>query len=478
MNFGYKKLYLDGRLRDSFSGERKDVICPATEEKVAEIAWATKEDAECALESAQKGFEIWSQYSLEKRTRWMLKLREAVIAKEELLRESIMYEMGKPWEGTEEDYETVVNALKWYPEEMRHRRDEILTDVENTHRHQIITQPVGVAVAFLAWNFPLLNVGFKIGPALASGCSLIIRPSGSSPLSAYILGEILHEVDFPKGVVNILCGPTNEVAETLSKSTITRVITMIGSSETGRKLMVQSATSIKRMSMELGGNAPALIFNDADLPRAANEVAALKFGNCGQICVSPNRIFVHKEVFCRFEKLFIEKVREIKIGFGREFKPTMGPLIDLKARERIEGMVKDALDKGAKLVCGGKIPQKPSKGYFYEPTILTNVTSDMRVFREEIFGPIAALIEFDDDDKALEMANDTEYGLSSYLYTKDVNRIQRFSENLQFGEVHINGFKYSIYLPHGGIKESGIGHDCSHLALEDYLVKKRITIKC
>jgi succinate-semialdehyde dehydrogenase / glutarate-semialdehyde dehydrogenase len=360
---------------------------------------------------------------------------------------------------------------------MKHMRDEILVDIENTHRHQIISQPAGVAVAFLAWNFPLLNVGFKLGPALAAGCSLIIRPSKSSPLSAYVLGEILYEVNFPKGVVNILCGPINEVAETLLKSDITKVVTMIGSSETGRKLIAQSATSIKRMSMELGGNAPVLIFEDADLKKAAADVAAIKFGNCGQICVAPNRIFVHKSVINEFLELFIEKAKAVKVGFGRENKFTMGPLINLKARERIISMVQDAMDKGANLVYGGKIPNEPVKGYFYEPTIITNITSEMRVYREEIFGPVAPILEFEDEDEVIKMANDTEYGLSSYLYTSDINRIHKISESLQFGEVHVNGFKYSIYLPHGGIKESGIGHDCSYLALHDYLVKKRITIK-
>jgi succinate-semialdehyde dehydrogenase/glutarate-semialdehyde dehydrogenase len=388
-----------------------------------------------------------------------------------------MYEMGKTWEGTEEDYETVIDALQWYPEEMKHMRDEILIDVDNSHRHQVISQPAGVVVAFLAWNFPLLNVGFKLGPALAAGCSLIIRPSKSSPLSAYILGEILNEVNFPKGVVNILCGSTKEVAETLSGSQIPRVITMIGSSETGRKLFAQSATSIKRMSMELGGNAPFIVFDDADLKKAAADAAAIKYGNCGQICVAANRIFVHKKVFDEFLQLFLEKVGKIRVGFGRKNNPTMGPLIDAKARERVMGLVQDALDKGAILVQGGKIPEKPEKGYFYEPTVLTGVTEKMRVFREEIFGPVAPLIVFDDEDDIIRLANDTEYGLSSYLYTRNIDRIQHISERLQFGEVHVNGFKYSIYLPHGGIKESGIGHDCSHLALHDYLVKKRITIK-
>lgn len=477
MDFGYRQLYIDGDLRDSSNGARHPVICPGTEEPVAEIAWATRQDAEAALTSAQSAFASWSQTSLKDRAGWMALLRQAVIRNEEMLRLSVMYEMGKPWEATAEDYETVVNALEWYAQEMQHMRDVILPDVENTHRHQIISQPAGVVVAFLAWNFPLLNVGFKLGPALASGCTIILRPSSSSPLSAYVLGEICKAVDFPKGVVSILCGPANEVATTLSTSPIPRLVTMIGSSETGRQLVAQSATSIKRMSMELGGNAPVLVFPDADVETAAREVAALKFGNCGQICVAPNRIFVHREIFERFVHLFHQLACQVRVGFGRDSNPTMGPMIDAKARARVHGLVSDAVHDGAKLICGGEMPSPDQKGSFYPPTILRDVTPRMRVAREEIFGPVAALMEFSGEESVVQEANDTEYGLVAYAYTRDQARAQRLAERLEFGEVMINGFKYAIYLPHGGIKESGIGKDCSQFALDDYLIKKRVTMK-
>jgi succinate-semialdehyde dehydrogenase/glutarate-semialdehyde dehydrogenase len=249
--FGYKKLYIDGELVDSSSNRKRDVICPGTGESVATIAWATKEDALKALNSAQDGFRKWSVLPLKNRIHWMMKFRDIVIENETTIRESVMYEMGKTYEGAGEDYDTVVNALQWYAEEVKHSRDEILQDEDGNFSHKMISQPAGVAVAFLAWNFPLLNVGFKIGPALAAGCSIIIRPSASSPLSAYILGELLHKINFPKGVINILCGPTDEIADTLSSSKIPRIITLIGSSETGRKIIANSATSIKKLSMGL-----------------------------------------------------------------------------------------------------------------------------------------------------------------------------------------------------------------------------------
>ena len=340
----------------------------------------------------------------------------------------------------------------------------------------MIHQPAGVAVAYLAWNFPLLNVGFKLGPALAAGCSLIIKPSPLSPLSAYLLGEIMHNIKFPAGVVNILSGPVNEVADTLTKSKITNVLTLIGSTQTGLRVIADSTSSIKNLSMELGGNAPFIVFDDADLDTALDLAIALKFGNSGQICVAANRIFVHQSIYDTFLAAYIKRARQLKLGFGKDMKPDMGPVITISARNRLFELIDDAVSKGATLETGGKIPAGKEIGFWIEPTVLSGATPDMRVYREEIFGPVAPVISFETDDEVLKLANDTDSGLASYIFTNNHKRIERFTEELEFGEVQVNGVKYSIYLPHGGIKNSGIGHDCSHLALEDYLVKKRVTI--
>lgn len=475
MDFGYKKLYIDGKLVDAVNKEREDVICPATGKKVGEIAKAGAEDALLALESAQKGFKYWSSLTLSARTEWMMKLRAAVLDKEELLRQAIIHEMGKTWEGSYEDIEALVNGLEWYPSAMKNLRDEQIPDYENTHHHKLVRRPAGVAVAYLAWNFPLLNVGFKLGPALASGCSLIIKPSILSPLSSYILGEIMNEINFPAGVVNILAGPSGTVAETLTKSKIPSVITMIGSTATGQRVIADSTTSIKHLSMELGGNAPFIVFEDADFELALKLAIALKYGNCGQICVAANRFFVHESIFEKFVTAYVQKAKSLKLGFGKEEAPDMGPLVTRFDRDRMFTLIDDAVAKGAKLESGGKIPKGMEVGNWIEPSVLTGITPDMRLFREETFGPVAPFMKFKTDDEVLELANDTEYGLASYIFTNNHKRIERFSEHLQFGEVQINGVKYSIYLPHGGIKNSGIGHDCSHLALDDYLVIKRIT---
>jgi succinate-semialdehyde dehydrogenase/glutarate-semialdehyde dehydrogenase len=387
-----------------------------------------------------------------------------------------MHEMGKPWDATQEDLDTVTAALTFYPEEMRRIRGELLPDADDDFDHQIVYEPVGVVVAVLAWNFPLLNLGFKLGPALSAGCSLVLKPSPRSPLSAYAFGEICAETDFPPGVINVLCGPDDVVGPALTASRIPALVTVIGSIETGAAVMRQGATSIKRYSMELGGNSPVLVFDDADVDLAVETVAALKFGNCGQICVAPNRVFIQRGIAAQFTDGILAAAEQVKLGFGRDSDATMGPLINADARARVQDLVEDALNGGAELLAGADAPGMPGRGCFFPPTVLAGVTANMRVFREEIFGPVVSLIEFDDEDDALRQANDTQAALASYVFTNDIGRVQRVSSALRFGEVQVNGFKYGIDLPHGGIKQSGIGHDCSHLALLDYLDRKRITI--
>lgn len=477
-NFGYKKLYVDGLLLDAYSGEKLDVICPATGKSIAQVAKAGKQDTQKALIAAQKGFAYWSKLSLAERTQWMQKLRTAILEKEQELRTAMVHEMGKTYAGAYEDIEALVNALEWYPNAMKNLREEQILDYENTHTHKMISKPAGVAVAYLAWNFPLLNVGFKLGPALAAGCSIIIKPSSVSPLSAYMIGEILANINFPAGVVNILAGSSSEVATPMTTSTIPAVITMIGSTATGKKIIADSTTSIKKLGMELGGNAPFIVFDDADFDKALDLAIGLKFGNSGQICVAANRMFIHKNIYDKFLKAYIQKVSEIKIGFGTKENPDvfMGPVASLADRNRMFDLIEDAISKGAKLEYGGKIPTHlPKEGYWIEPSVVSGITVDMDLFKKETFGPVAGILSFDSDDEVLALANNTEYGLASYIFTNNHKRIERFAEELEFGEIQINGVKYAIYLPHGGIKESGIGHDCSHLALEDYLVKKRIS---
>ncbi|CCO49039.1 putative Aldehyde dehydrogenase [Vibrio nigripulchritudo SOn1] len=466
-------MYIGGELVNS--GSTFDVINPATEQVSGVIAKASASDANRALEAAQAAFPGWSNTTIAERAAWMNKLRDAVIKNETELREAIQIEMGKNWAGTQEDFESLVNSLQFYAEEISRFRTDSLVDKEGTHTHQLVHEPVGVVAAFLAWNFPLLNLAFKIGPAMASGCPIVIKPSLKSPISAYLVGKLCHDIGLPKGVVNIVCGDDAEVGDALSSSTIPSMLTLIGSIATGQHIMKTGATSIKRYSMELGGNAPVLVFADSDLDLAADIVCAVKFGNCGQICVTPNRVFVQKSVAKEFAHKVVERAKAVKVGFGIQSDLEMGPLIDEIAWNRVDSLVKDSVENGAALLYGGQKPEGVEQGYFYMPTVLSNLDTSMRIYQEEIFGPVVSLYEFENEAEVLDHANDTEAGLTAYVFTQDQAKAERCANQLRFGEIQINGVKYGIDLPHGGIKQSGIGCDCSHLALHDYLAVKRIT---
>ena len=473
--YGYRRMYIGGELVDGEGGARRAVICPATNECIGEVAWASRNDAIRALEAAREGFEVWRKTSLQERVAAMYRIRELVISKEVQLRECVMNEHGKTYGQAEEDWLTVVNSLQFYAEEIQRVRGELLTDVTARFEHKVVWEPLGVVVAFLAWNFPLLNLGFKLGPALAAGCSIILRPSKETPISAYMIGEICHEAGLPPGVVNILTGPTAGVADTLSSSDVPSLLTLIGSTETGRAIMSAGSSSIKRYSMELGGNAPVIIHDDADIDLAADIVAALKFSNTGQICVAPNRVFVARSVVDIFVAAMVERAKKVIIGHGRDSKATMGPLVNAQARDRISRWVTSSVAAGATCVYGGAIPEGFESGFYYQPTILKDVRDEMIVSCDEVFGPVVSIMTFDTEEEVMRRANDTAAGLTAYVFSEDSGRIGRAERELRFGEVQVNGVRYNIDLPHGGIKQSGIGHDGSHLALHDYLSRKRIT---
>ncbi|MFR9534458.1 MAG: aldehyde dehydrogenase family protein [Rikenellaceae bacterium] len=476
MNFGNKKMYIDGCLCESESGLTQDIICPATGEVIATLDFASAADTERALEAAQKGFEYWSKLSLAERNEWIYKIRAAVIERKDELHYAVMYELGKTWESADEDIEMIIDALDYYPNEMLRYRSQMLPDIAGTHAHMLIHEPRGVAVSILAWNFPILNVAYKVAPALAAGCSVIIRPSAETPVSAYIFGEICASVGLPAGVVTVMTGSSRNTSIPMSTSTIPRVLTMIGSSSTGLKLVEQSATSIKKLGLELGGNAPALIFEDCDMEAALATMVGLKFNNSGQVCVTPNRIFVQASIYDKFMEEFTARTKALKVGFGRDQGVNMGPVVNITARDRVLEMVQEAVDSGAKMSLGGIPEGMPEGSSFLNPIILENVTPEMRCFKEEVFGPVATIIKFNSEEDLDPMVNVPDAGLASYLFTNNLQRVQKYSRFIECGEVQVNGVRYAINLPHGGMKDSGLGHDCSHLALEDYLYTKRISI--
>lgn len=470
----HKKMYIGGVLVDGQGS--LDVINPATEDRVATVAAAGLEDVEEALSAAKAAAPGWAATPVAERQRWMFKLRDAVIANEDMLRDCIHQEMGKPWGGTQEDFDLLERSLKFYAEEIQRVHDETLRDLDGTHEHRIVYEPVGVAVAYLAWNFPLLNLAYKIAPAMAAGCPIILRPSAATPVSAYAVGELCARIGLPAGVVNILTTDGYEPSDALAASAIPNLITLIGSTNTGKHLMKVGATSIKKFSMELGGNAPVLVYRDADLDLAADIVSTVKFNNAGQICVTPNRVFVERDVYDAFREKVVARAKAARVGFDKQADILTGPMIDGRAWTRVKRLIDDAVGKGATLLAGGDRPEGLDKGHFLAPTVLDGVTPEMQIYQNEIFGPVVSLIRFDDREAVLDRANDGEEGgLASYIFTADLGLAEAVAKRLRYGEVQINGVKYDIYLPHGGLGQSGIGHDCSRLALNDYLVVKRIS---
>lgn len=469
----HKKLYIGGELK--VTDKVISVVNPATETPVAEIHAASKTDALLALESAAAAYPNWAATPVETRAAWMHKLRDAVVANEEHLRECVHLEMGKPWAATLDDYQMLVDSLEYYAGLIVEMSPEILKDNEGTHTHLLYREPLGVVGAFLAWNFPLLNLAYKIGPAMAAGCPIIIKPSSLTPISAYAVGELCESIDLPAGVVNILAGDNKDVGDTISASTIPSMLTLIGSTPVGLHIMRTGATSIKRYSMELGGNAPAIVFPDADLDVAADTICGLKYANSGQICVTPNRVIMHESISEALTQKIVERAKAVKVGFDKSADIDMGPVMDKRSWVRIDGLVQDAIKDGAKLLAGGGRPDRFEKGHYYAPTVLSGVTSGMRVSQEEIFGPIIGLQTFSDTAEVLERANSTNAGLTAYVFTKDESLAEDFAQKLRFGEIQINGVKYAIHLPHCGIKQSGVGADCSPIALEEYLAPKRVS---
>ena len=405
----------------------------------------------------------------------MERLREAAIADEDRLRALVREETGKTFEATAEDFGSLVASLRYYADEMARVAPEPLPDAAGEHAHVLVREPLGVAAAFIAWNFPLLNLAFKLGPAMAAGCPLVVKPSLKTPLAALRVGELCHEIGLPAGVVNIVTGDDAAIGDRLSASPVPALLTLIGSTATGRHVVRTGATTIKRHSMELGGNAPVIVREDADLDLAADTIAALKFGNAGQTCVSPNPILAQVSVHDALRDRLIERARDVRVGFGPEGSVGMGPLIDEDAASRVRALVAEAAASGATLHVGGGVPEGAATPAFVEPTVLSGITDTMAVWREDVFGPVVSMSAYGTDEEAVARANDTEAGLTAYVFTRDGRRADALAARLRFGEVQVNGVRYAIDLPHGGFRQSGVGHDCSPLALDDYLAVKRVT---
>lgn len=475
------QLFMGGQYVDG-KGKQIDVINPADSTVAGTFCSATKEQAEEALEIAQKAFKTWGKTPVMERCRLLSKFADLVEEHKDEISQLNSQETGKPYGEAYGDTGFCLNVLRFHAEEAKRVYGTTLNDY-NSERgsvyHMVEKRPVGVVVGHLAWNYPMYNAALKIGPVIGSGCTAVLKPSSQTPLATLLLGKLIKEAGIPDGVINILAGSSSELGHTLNSSTIPRLIGLIGSTDTALQVMKDSATSVKRFSFELGGNAPTIVSESADLSAAADTISSMKMGNSGQMCVDHNRIYIHKSVYDKFFDLMFDRLKEYKVGQGADDGLVIGPMINQSAQKTMVSLVEDAVEKGARLVLGGKIPDgKPEGSSFFEPTLLLDCDRSMKVYQQEIFGPIAALSKYSDYDEILSEAADTDGGLSSYLFSHDTKEIAKAVETFNSGEVLINvdGIGDVEFLPHCGIGNSGLGCDNSLWSLEEYFDLKRVKI--
>ncbi len=470
--------FINGKWVKSGSGATFPINNPANNDIIAQVANLDAADAEKAIAAANAAFPKWRGITGKERAGFMRKWFDLILQNKDDLAILMTLEQGKPL--AESSGEVVYGAsfIEWYAEEAKRVSGTIPTTIWGDKRFMVLKQPVGVCVAITPWNFPNAMITRKIAPAMAAGCTIVIKPAEQTPLSALALAELAIRAGIPEGVVNIITADADRsvaIGKTLCASPIVRHLSFTGSTEVGRILMSQCAPTVKKLGLELGGHAPFIVFEDADIDAAVTGAIASKYRNSGQTCVCANRIYVHKKVHDVFVEKFSKAVQTIKVGNGMDADVSQGPLIDQAALEKVERHIADALSKGAKLVTGGK--PSPLGGTFYEPTILANVSSNMLITYEETFGPVAPIIPFESDDEVVELANNSQYGLASYFYSRDIGRIWKVAEALEYGMVGVNsGILANEVVPFGGVKQSGLGREGSVFGMDEYLELKYVCI--
>ena len=455
---------------------RFDVNDPATGKKLADVANLGPAEAEAAIAAANTAWGPWKAKTGKERSAILRKWFDLLMANQEDLGRIMTAEQGKPFAEAKGEVAYGASFVEWYAEEARRVNGETLPQFDNNRRLLVIKQAIGVCAAITPWNFPLAMITRKVAPALAAGCPVVIKPAELTPLTALAAAELAVRAGIPAGVLNILTADSDNsiaVGKVFCASDTVRHISFTGSTEVGRILMAQSAPSIKKLALELGGNAPFIVFDDADIDSAVEGAMASKYRNAGQTCVCANRIYVQDKVYDQFVEKFAAKVKALKVGNGFEDGVVQGPLIEDAAVQKVERHVQDAIAKGGKVVVGGK----KLSGQFFEPTVISGATADMLCAKEETFGPFAPVFRFHKDQEAIDAANNTEFGLASYFYSRDVGRIFRVSEALEYGMVGINvGVIATEHVPFGGVKQSGLGREGSSHGMDEYLEMKYLCI--
>lgn len=463
-----QQCYIDGTWQDADSGKKIDVTNPATGEILGTIPNMGAAETRRAIEAANKAWGGWRSKTAKERANILRKWFNLMMENQEDLAILMTAEQGKPLAESKGEVAYGASFIEWFAEEGKRLYGDVIPTYAPDKRIVVTKEPIGVVAAITPWNFPNAMITRKAGPALAAGCPIVIKPATQTPYSALAMAELAHRAGIPAGIFNVVTGSASAIGGEMTQNPIVRKLTFTGSTEIGKLLMKQSADTVKKVSMELGGNAPFIVFDDADLDAAVDGAIASKFRNTGQTCVCANRLLIQEGVYEAFSQKLVAAVNRLTVGDGLKGETQQGPLIDAKAVAKVEEHIADAVKKGAIVAAGGK--KHALGGQFFEPTVLTGVTTSMAVAKEETFGPVAPLFRFKDEAEAIRMANDTEFGLAAYFYSRDMGRVWRVAEQVEYGIVGINtGIISTEVAPFGGIKESGIGREGSKYGIDDFL---------
>jgi len=469
------KAFIGGKWVDAANAATHEVMNPATREPIGTVPDMGAAETRRAIATAAEAFPAWAARTARDRAAILRRWFDLMMAHQEDLAALMTAEQGKPLAESKGEIAYAASFIEWFAEEGKRLYGDVIPPHQSDKRLLVIRQPIGVVAAITPWNFPAAMITRKVGPALAAGCTVVVKPASQTPYSALALGVLATRAGLPAGVLNFVTGDASAIGGEMTSNPTVRKVTFTGSTAVGRKLMAQCAGTIKKLSLELGGNAPFIVFEDADLDAAVAGAIASKYRNTGQTCVCANRLLVHAPVYEEFARKLSHAVAQLRVGDGLKGPTDQGPLIDARALAKVEEHIADAVGKGARVVCGGK--RHALGGTFYQPTVLADVTPDMLVAREETFGPVAPLFRFSTEAEAVRMANDTEFGLAAYFYTRDLSRSWRVAEALEYGMIGLNTGIFSTEVaPFGGVKESGMGREGSKYGILDYTELKFLCV--
>ncbi len=473
-----RNLFIAGKWSPAASGKTMPVNNPATEETIADVAFGTRDDCKKAIEAASKAMPAWMKLTAYDRAKVLKKTADLMRERADNLAKTLTMEQGKPVPEAKAEVLHSADTFEWFAEEGKRAYGQVIPNSAPGKRHLTIKHPVGVVGAIGPWNFPITLQARKLAPALAAGCTIVCKPASQTPLSLIGVFECLIDAGLPPGVANLVMGPAADISAEFMQNEAVRKISFTGSTEVGKQLMRQAADHIKRLSLELGGHAPFIVFPDADPEVVAKAAVLGKFRNNGQVCISPSRFFIHKDLEKKFTEVAVEEARKLKMGNGLEEGVVVGPMFEKKAMDNTLGLIQDATSKGAKCLTGGKRSDKFDKGYFFEPTVLGGLSLDAKILTDEPFAPVMPILDFSKIDDVIAAANNSKYGLAAYVFTNDLTVAFKMAEGIEAGIIGINDpVPATPQCPFGGMKESGMGRELAHEGLEAYLETKYISIK-